>query len=184
MIAGGNRASEVIQHLRALFADGNPRRAQLNLNDVLDESIALVLIDDEGEVEIVRRLADEIDLLLFEQLECGAELMQDRANIASDETYGCARSDDLNTAELRERLNERSQTIGIECICLRVERDSDVRLGGRDQIHGHTVILKDLESIGDEADLMPHAGAVHRNQRDALLDADGLDLRRAIAGRC
>src|ERR1700730_19262002 len=40
--------------------------------------------------------------------------------------------------------------------------------------------LEDLEGIRQEADLMPHAGTFQRDERDALLRADGLDLRASV----
>ena len=43
------------------------------------------------------------------------------------------------------------------------------------------MLLEDLEGIREKADLVPHAGAFERDQRDALLRADGLYLRCGIA---
>src|SRR5690348_9789578 len=44
------------------------------------ETVALLLVDHERDVEIVRSLRDEINLLLFEQFERVAESMQDRSD--------------------------------------------------------------------------------------------------------
>ena len=66
------------------------------------EAIALCLINDERDVQIVRSLGDEIDFLLFEQLERFAEAMQNRADVAADETHRCTRTDNLHATELRE----------------------------------------------------------------------------------
>src|SRR6185437_1786723 len=58
-------------------------RPDEQLVELVDQPIALPLIDDEGEVEIVGRLADEVDLLLLEELERASQLVQDRADVAS-----------------------------------------------------------------------------------------------------
>src|SRR5438552_14314904 len=67
-------------------------RADQQLVQLLDQTVTLVLIDHEGEVQIVGRLAHEVDLLLLEALESAAELMEDRADVASHETHRGARA--------------------------------------------------------------------------------------------
>ena len=42
------------------------------------------------------------------------------------------------------------------------------------------MLLEHLEGIGEEADLVPHTGAVERDERDAFLAADRLHLRAAL----
>ncbi len=64
------------------------------------EPVALVLIHHEGEVEIVGGLADEIDLLLGEELERIAELVQDRADVAAEQADRGARPDHFHAAQL------------------------------------------------------------------------------------
>ena len=75
-------------------------RADQQLVQLLDQPVALVLVDDEREVQIVRGLAHQIDLLLGEQLERVAELVQDGADVAADEAHGRARPDHLHAAQL------------------------------------------------------------------------------------
>ena len=65
----------------------------------IDQSIALVFIDDKGEIQIVGSLADQIDTLFSKQLERLPQLMQDRANIASHQAHRGARADNLNAAQ-------------------------------------------------------------------------------------
>jgi hypothetical protein len=69
---------------------------------LLDQPITLVLIDHEGEVEVVGRLAHEIDLLLLEELESAAELMEYAAYVAPDEAHRGTGADDLHAAQPRE----------------------------------------------------------------------------------
>jgi hypothetical protein len=69
---------------------------------------------------------------------------------------------------------------GIQRIGRRIQRHGDVRLRGRNEIDRDALLLEDLEGVGEEAHLMPHTGAVHRDERDALLDGDGLHLGRAV----
>ena len=86
------------------------------------------------------------------------------------------------TRHSRDRSATRSATRRVvERVGRRIERHGDVGLGGRHQIDRHAVLLEHLEGIGEEADLVPHARALERNQRDALLGADRLHLRAAVA---
>src|SRR5579872_413946 len=74
-------------------------RPDQELMELIDQPVSLTLIDDEGEVEIVGRLAHQIDLLLLEELEGAAQLMQYRADVAPDETHRGARAYHLHSAE-------------------------------------------------------------------------------------
>ena len=42
------------------------------------------------------------------------------------------------------------------------------------------MLLEDLEGVGQKTNLMPHAGALHGNQRNPLLDRNGFDLRGGV----
>ena len=68
------------------------QRADQQLVQLLDQPVALVLVDHEREVEVVRGLADEIDLLLLEQRERVAELVQDGADVAPDQRHARRRA--------------------------------------------------------------------------------------------
>ena len=81
---------------------------------LLDEAIALALVHDEGEVQVIRRLAHQIDLLLFEELEGAAELVQDRADVAAYQAHGGARPDHLHAAQPRQAGNEFAQQRVVE----------------------------------------------------------------------
>ena len=52
---------------------------------MLHESIGVLRVHDEREIQVVRGLRDEVYLLLLEHLEHGSELVQDRADAAADE---------------------------------------------------------------------------------------------------
>jgi len=69
------------------------------LVQLLHETITLVLVHDESKVEIVCGLAHQIDLLLFEELEGIAELVQDGADVASHEAHRGTGADHLHTAQ-------------------------------------------------------------------------------------
>ena len=68
----------------------------------------------------------------------------------------------------------------IQGVRARIQRNGDVGLRGRNEIHRHALVLEHLERIGEKSDLMPHAGTVHGDQRDALLDGDRLHLSGAV----
>ena len=129
---------------------------------LLDQAVALVLVDDEGEVQIVGRLADQVDLLLLEELEGAAELVQDGADVAPDEAHRGARADHLHAAQPREIGDQLGHRRVVERVGRRIERHRDVGLGGRHQVHRHAVLLEHLEGIGEEAHLVPHARALER----------------------
>ena len=156
-------------------------RADQQLVQLLNQPVALVFVDDEGEVQIIGSLGDEIDLLLGEELEGVSQAVQNSADVAPDETHRGARADELNAAQTLKILDQRLQQSLIETVGLRIERHRDVGLGGRDKVNGHAVIFEDLKRIGEKSHLMPHARTIERDQRDVLLDADRFDLRCAVA---
>ncbi len=77
-------------------------RADQQFVQLLDQAIALVLIDHESEIQVVGGLAHQVDLLFLEELEGAAELVQDRADVAPHETHRGARSDHLHAAQMRQ----------------------------------------------------------------------------------
>ncbi len=104
------------------------------------------------------------------------------ADIAAHQAHLGAGSDHLHAAQLREVRDQRVERRldrarwppgSSETVTLVSEVD--------DLIHRHAVLLEDLEGIGEEPHLVPHARAVQRHQRDALLDAHRLDLGGTVA---
>ena len=180
------------RRLRADPVDLLPRRTEHairgrvlhgELVQALHEPVTLLLVDDEGQVQVDGGLRDEVDLLLLEELERVAEAMQRRADVAPDQAHRRARSDHLHAAQARQRGDQRLDRAVVECVRRRVEGHGDARLRGGHQVDRQPVLLEHRESIGEEADLVPHAERLHRDERDALLDADGLDARAAVAAR-
>ncbi len=155
--------------------------ADRNLVQTPDEPISLLLVDDERDVEIVRGLGHEIDLLLFEELERFAETVEDRPDVAAHETDCGARSDDLHATQLRQIEHERIEPSAVERVRRGIQGHRHARLGRGDEVDGNAVLLEHLECIREETDGMPHADRLHRDQRDVLLDRDGLHLRRDVA---
>ncbi len=51
----------------------------------MHQTVALGFVDHEGEVQVVRGLADQVDLLVLEQLEGRAQLVQDAADIVAQQ---------------------------------------------------------------------------------------------------
>ena len=81
-------------------------------------------------------------------------------------------------------VDQRLERAAVERVRGRVERHGDAGLRRRHEVDREAVLLEDGERIGEEADLVPHAERLEREQRDALLDADGLHARAAVAARC
>ena len=74
---------------------------------MLHEPVGVLGVHDEREVQVVRGLRHEMDLLLLEHLEDGAELVQDRADALADERDRGAVADDRDLAELAQIVGER-----------------------------------------------------------------------------
>ncbi len=92
-----------------------------------------------------------------------------------------AGADHLDTTQGRQRVHQRLERARIQGVGRRVERHGDRRFRGRHQIDRQSVLLEHREGVGQEADLVPHAERLHRQQRDAFLGADRLDARAAVA---
>ena len=95
---------------------------------LLHEPVALVLVHDEGEIQIVGGLAHQVDLLLLEEFERIAQLVQDGANIAPHETDRGARTDDLYAAQPRQIGHQRAEQRVVQRVGGRIERYGDVSL--------------------------------------------------------
>ncbi len=147
------------------------------------QAIALLLVDDERDVEVVRGLRDQVDALFLEQFERIAQPVQRGANAAPDEAHRGAGPDDFDAAEPRQRGHQRLERAAVERVRGRIERHGDAGLRRRHEVDRQAVLLEDGERIGEEADLVPHAERLEREQRDALLDADRLHARAAVAAR-
>jgi len=103
-------------------------RTDQELVQLFNQALALVLIDDEGEVQIIRSLCDEIDLLLCKEFEGISQAMQDGADIAPDQAHRGARADDLHAAQTLKIGDERGEQRAVETIGRRIERHRDVGL--------------------------------------------------------
>ena len=145
------------------------------------QPVALLLVDDKGQVEVVGGLRHEVDLLLLEELERVAEPVHHGTDIAADKAHRRARSYDLDPADTRQVLYQPLHHARLERVDRRIERDRDAGLGGGHQVDREPVILEHGERIGKKADLVPHPQGLHRHQRNALLDAHRLDPRTAVA---
>ena len=164
---------------RAAARQALPRLAEHAARELVDEQAVQVLHEtirvlgahDERQVQIVRGLRHEMDLLLLEHLEHGRELVQDRADPLADERDGRAVADDRDLAELAQIVGERLDGRAVRDVLRRVDRDRDVALGSRDQVDRDAVLAKDVEGVGEEADLVPHLHRFHRDERDAACDA-------------
>lgn len=148
----------------------------------LDQAIPLRLIDDKSQIEIVRSLADEVNALLGKQPECRPKLMEDTANVASDEAHRRAGANDFGATQICKLSLQTSEGLAIKGIRLRIERHGDVGFRGRDEVDRHAMPLEYLECIGQKTDLVPHARAFEGNQGYAFFDAHRLDLRRIVDG--
>ena len=146
------------EHAAFEFADEQPVQ-------MLHEPIGVFRVHDEREIQVVRRLRDEVDPLLLEHLEHRRELVQDGADALADQRHGCAVADDRDLAELAKIGGERLDRGARGDVLRRIDRYGYVALGRRDQIHRDAVLAENVERIGQKADLMPHLHRLHRHER-------------------
>ena len=141
----------------------------------VQQAVGRGLVDHEGQVEVVRRLRDQVHPLAPEHLPHRGQLVQQRAHAAPDQGHRRARHDHLDPAHLRQVLRQTRKHVGAHQVLRGIQRHGDVGLGRADQVHRQAMALEGLEHVGQEADLLPHADALHRHQHDAVAAADRLD---------
>ncbi len=71
---------------------------------LMHQPVALRLIDDEGEIQIVRRLRHEINLVILEQLERRSELVEYAADVMAQQAHRGAGPENFHPAEFAERI--------------------------------------------------------------------------------
>ena len=137
-------------------------------------------VDDEGQIEIVRRLRDQVHALRAELGEHRRKPVQHRTHAAADQGDRRARCDDFDPADFCQVRAQRREHVGVHQVLARIQRHGDVGLGRTDQVDRQAVALEVLEHIGEKTDLLPHADRFHRDQGDAAARADRLDARRRV----
>ena len=84
------------------------------LVQLMHQPVALRFVDHEGEVQIVRRLAHQVDLLVLEQFEGVAEFVQDAADVVTEQAQRSARSQDLAPGTVRRARSTAVRARGIQ----------------------------------------------------------------------
>ena len=144
------------------------------------QPLLLILVDEEGEVEIARRLRHQMDLHLVEHFEHRREIVEDGADASSHQRDGRGGRDQPRLAVLGEVAEKPAEQLGLQRVGPGVQGDGDVGLRGRDRIDRQAVAGEDGEDGGEEADLMPHPQGLHGDQGDAAAGGDRLHLRTAL----
>ena len=144
----------------------------------------LLRIDHKAQIEIVRRLAHQMNAFFFEYFEGRAEFWQNRAYLSTDKADSRTIADYAHLAEGLKIGNERSFDGWLKHFVRRIYRYRNVGLRGRDQIDRYSVAAEALERAGQKSNLLPHANALHRNQRQAVANADSFYLWLDFAGHC
>ena len=138
-------------------------------------AVGIGFVDHETQVEVVRRLRDQVHALLSEHRPDVGELVQHRAHAAPDQGDCRARRDDLDPADLRKVLRQAREHVGIDQVFVRIERNRHVGFRRADHVDRQAVPTEALEHVGEEADLLPHPHRFHRHQHDAVATTDRLD---------
>ena len=143
----------------------------------VQQAVGVGFVDDKGQVEVVRRLRNQMHALAAEGRPHVRQLVQQRTHAAADQRDRGARRDHLHAADFRQVRGELGEHVAADQILAGIERHGDVGFGRADKIDRQAVALETLEHIGEEADLLPHAHAFHRHQHDAVAAADRLHAR-------
>src|SRR5690606_25753924 len=108
--------------------------------ELLNDALRMLGADDEREVQIVRRLRDEVHMIFLEELEDGRQLVHDRADAPPHERDRRAVVDDGDAAQAPQVLRERLEPAAIRAVRADVHRHGDAALRGRDQVDGDAVL--------------------------------------------
>jgi len=144
------------------------------------EALGLLFVHHEAEVQVAGRLRDEVGVLLFEDPQRRPQFMQNSADAPPHEAHLRARPNARGLAVGFEVAHERVERAVGERLRGGVERHGHFRLGGRHQIHRQPVALEDAEHVAEKSRLLPHPERLHRDEHDAALGGDGLDLRAGV----
>ena len=115
---------------------------------LVHQPVALRLVDDKREIQIIGGLRDQINLLVLKQFECRSQFVQDAANILPQQTQGGAGAKDLNAAKLAQGRGQALQCGAIQGVGAGIQGDGDIGFRRGHQIDRQTVLLENLERIG------------------------------------
>ncbi len=150
----------------------------------VDQPGALVAVDHEAEIEVIGSLRHQVNALFLEDLERRRQARQDRTDLAADQADGRAVTDELHVTHLFEVLNQKFGRFGGQHSVPGINRYRDVRFRRGHEIHGNTVPCKYLESLREEADLIPHPYRGHRDQGQPVANTDTFHPRLDFVGDC
>ena len=156
-------------------AGRDQQRVQARHHGVGTILVEQCFIDHKREIQVVRRLRDQVHALAPELSPDVAEFVQQRAHAATDQGDCRAGRNDLDAADFGKVRAQGFEHVRIDQVVGRIERDGDVGLRRADQVHRQAMALETLEGVGEETDLLPHADGFHRHQHDAAPRADRLD---------
>ena len=145
-----------------------------------NEAIGNIFVDDEREVEVVRRLRNQMHAQRTEFGQHRRHAMQHRAHATPDQRDRGARRNHFDAADARQIGAQCGQHIGVDKILGRIERHRDVGFRRTHQIDRQAVPLEMFEDVREESHLLPHADGFHRDQRESVARADRLDARRGV----
>ncbi len=127
------------------------RLADCDIVQLGNQPVALLFINDKGEIQIVGGLCQQVDLVLFEQFEGIAQLMQDRSNTPAHQADGRTRTNDFDAADLGEIRHQRLHRRLVQRVGCRIERYRDIGFRGGNQIYRQAMRLEHLKGIREKA---------------------------------
>ena len=147
-----------------------------------EKARCLLRIDDKAQIEIVGRLAHKMNSFLLEYFEGRAKFWQNSAYLATHKAYGRTIGDDSNFAEGLKVCDQRCFDGRLKHSVRGVYRHRNIGFRSRDQVDGYAIAAEAFERASQKSNLLPHADALHRNQRQAVANADAFYLRLDFAG--
>ena len=137
--------------------------------ELLHKAIAVVVVDNETQVQIVGRLAEHVHPLFLEHGQRRSDLVQDCTDTPAHQADCRAVRQHLNppmTTELDDQVVQRSP---LELTTDRVNRHGDVALGRRHQVHRDSVVGENREQFRQVPGGLPHCDAFNGNQGNPAL---------------
>ena len=147
------------------------------------ECPGVLLVDDEGEVQVLGGIAHEVDRPLVEGRESRSELVKHGANPTPDDRHHRARMHDADSTERLEALHEPREHRALRATGQAIQRQAQRRLGSAHEIHGHAQLLERREGSSQETGDVPHRERGQVEQRHSAPTGDRGDPRMVVLGR-
>src|SRR5690625_5292539 len=148
-----------------------------------NEAVGVAGFNHKAQVEVVGRLADLQDAALFEHLERRPDLVKNGANAQPNQADGGTVAENIDLAQARQAPRQVVEHVLIKNVGAGVEGHCNVGFGRGNLVDRQAHVAENAENCGQKADLLPHAHAFQRDERNGLALHNGLDLAAVLVHR-